>query len=225
MGKINVLIIEDDYRLAESVGEYLQLADISCDFAHNGASGLKLASEGSCSVIILDINLPKLDGLSLCSQLRKAGSDTPILMLTARDSLDDKLAGFRSGTDDYLVKPFAMAELLARIRALSGRRSNQQQVLRVADLEMDIDTHQLHRAGNSLTVTSTGWRILEHLMRVSPRAVSQQELESIIWGDDMPETNSFKVHLFKLRQEVDKPYAQKLIHTIPRHGYCVRGAT
>src|SRR5210317_1777815 len=126
---ISVLVVEDDLDLATAVVDYLQLEGMRCDHAGNGVTALELAQGGAFDVIILDLNLPRLDGLGVCGTLREQGNDVPVLMLTARDSLDDKLSGFDSGTDDYLVKPFAMDEMLARVRALAGRRSSRARML------------------------------------------------------------------------------------------------
>jgi len=219
---LNVLLVEDDRDLAASVADYLALEGIECDHAYNGQAGLNLASENAYDVILLDLMLPRMDGLSVCENLRTQGIDTPILMLTARDTLADKVAGFRAGTDDYLVKPFAMEELTMRAMALARRRSGQIQKLTVADLIMDLKGKQVTRAGKPLNLTPSGWTLLETLMRASPDVVSRNALGEALWHDTPPDTDSLKVHLYKLRQQVDKPFNYPLIHTVSGHGFALR---
>lgn len=180
------------------------------------------ARQDTYSVLILDLNLPGMDGLSLCQRLRQEGDDTPILMLTARDQLEDKIAGFDAGTDDYLVKPFALQELAARIKTLSQRRSGMTRKLHCCDLKMDLDSKSIKRGGTPLKLTPTGWRLLEVLLRASPRVVSRNDLELAIWGDDIPDSNSLKVHMSTLRKAVDGPFSIKLLDTVARHGFVIR---
>ncbi len=216
---LTVLLIEDDRDLEETIVQYLELESIRCDYAANGLSGLHLALENHYEVIILDLNLPRLDGLTVCQRLRAAGKDTPILMLTARDQLTDKLAGFDAGTDDYLVKPFELQELVARIQSLARRRSSQAQVLSYADLEMHLGSHSLRRNGQTVKLSPTGWKILEVLLRAAPDLVTRQDLENQVWGEDLPDSNSLKVHLHHLRKALDGPFASPLLHTVPGHGF------
>lgn len=221
---IEILLVEDDIDLATSTADYLQLEGIICDHAYNGQSGLKLASENAYQVLVLDLMLPRLDGLSLCEKLRQQGVDTPILMLTARDTLEDKIAGFRAGTDDYLVKPFAMEELAMRIRALAVRRSGQVRKLKVGEIELNLDSRTASREGINLKLTPSGWTLLETLMRASPNPVSRKDLEYSLWQDEPPDTNSLKVHMYNLRQQVDKPFATAMIHTLSQQGFALREA-
>lgn len=220
---IRVLLVEDDIDLASTLLQFLELEGIECDHAANGQAGLTLGCENRYDVILLDINLPRMDGLTVCQQLREAGQDTPILMLTARDTLDDKLAGFHAGTDDYLIKPFALDEVLVRVEALAKRRSGQIKKLSVAGLEMDLDGKQVCREGRRLKLSPTGWLLLETLMRRSPEVVSRRVLEQAVWGDELPDSNSLKVHMHKLRQQVDKGFDVPLIETVPGHGFMLRG--
>ncbi len=219
---LNVLLVEDDRELAASVADYLALEQINCDHAYHGQAGLKLATDNDYDVVLLDLMLPRLDGLSVCQRLRQQGVDTPVLMLTARDTLDDKVAGFRAGTDDYLVKPFAMEELTLRIQALGKRRSGQSRKLRVGELELDLDNQQASRAGTSLKLTPSGWVLLETLARRSPAVVSREALERALWPDERPDSNSLKVHLHNLRRQVDKPFDSALIHTLAGRGFALR---
>jgi DNA-binding response OmpR family regulator len=219
---LNVLLVEDDLDLAATVVQYLELEDIRCDHASNGLSGLQLMRQHRYDSLLLDINMPKLDGLSVCQQLRSKGDDTPVLMLTARDRLEDKILGFQAGTDDYLVKPFEMDELVARVRALAKRRSGQSLILRCADLTMNLESREVSRAAQLLKLSPTGWRILEALLRASPGVVSRAELEQALWGEDPPDSNSLKVHLYNLRKAVDDGFEVTLLHTIPGHGFALR---
>lgn len=218
---LNVLLIEDDLDLAETVIQYLELENIRCDYASNGMAGLQFLRDNSYQVVMLDLNLPRMDGLSLCRQARSDGNDTPILMLTARDRLHDKIAGFEAGTDDYLVKPFELQELVVRLHALSRRRSGEARKLRCGDLEMDLHSRTVTRNGIPLKLSPTGWTLLETLLRAAPNVVSRQTLEDSVWGDDIPDSNSLKVHLFHLRKAIDAPFNQTLLHTIPGHGFAL----
>ena len=219
---LNVLLVEDDFDLAETVIDYLSLDDISCDYASNGIAGLQLIEKNSYDVILLDINMPGLDGYSLCQKVRLGGNETPILMLTARDQLGDKLDGFAAGTDDYLVKPFELEELVARLQALAKRRSGQTRLLHYHDLEMNLTEHTAKRAGQELKLSPTGWQILEALLRAAPEAVSRHKLITAVWGEDSPESNSLKVHLFNLRKALDVPFSAPLLQTLPGHGFAIR---
>ena len=219
---LNVLLVEDDLDLAETVIDYLAIESISCDYAGNGVAGQKLLADNSYDVVLLDLNLPRLDGLTLCQGLRSSGNDTPVLMLTALDRLDDKVAGFEAGTDDYLVKPFELRELVVRIHALSRRRSGQVQLLRCADLEMNLKEYMVIRAGRNIKLSPIAWQILETLLRAAPETVSKQKLTDAVWGDHPPDSNSLKVHMHHLRKAVDESFAQPLIHTIPGRGFSIK---
>ena len=222
LSSVQVLLVEDDRDLAASVADYLNLEQIIVDHAYNGQSGFNLASENHYDVILLDLMLPRMDGLTVCEKLRNSGIDTPILMLTARDALDDKVAGFRAGTDDYLIKPFAMEELIMRIQALAKRRSGQIKKLAIGTLEIDLNSRTALRSGQIIKLSPTGWLILETLMRASPKVVSRKQLEDVLWPEDLPDSNSLKVHMFNVRQQVDKPFDQPLIHTVQHQGFVIK---
>jgi len=219
-----VLLVEDNFDLAATIVQYLELEGMTCDHAASGEAGLALSRENEYDLILLDIMLPRMTGLDLCQALRRQGRQTPVLMLTARDTLADKLAGFESGTDDYLVKPFDMPELVARIHALARRRSGQARVIRALDLTMHLDAKTAFRGDRTLSLTPTGWTLLETLVRCSPGVVSRRKLVQAVWGDDTPETNSLKVHLHKLRRQVDAPETEPILHTVPGHGYALRSS-
>lgn len=219
---LNVLLVEDDRDLAMTIVQYLEIQQIRCDHASNGASGLQLIRDNRYDVILLDLNLPRLDGLSVCREVRRTGDDTSILMLTARDQLADKVEGFESGTDDYLVKPFELQEMLVRIRALGHRRSGQVRRLVCAGLAMDLTAQTASRDGLALKLSPTGWCLLETLLRASPSIVSRQALEEAVWGDEPPDSNSLKVHMHNLRKIVDQGFDTPLIHTVLGRGFVLK---
>ena len=217
-----ILLVEDNRQIAEAVGEFLERRGYSVDYAADGASGLHLAVTGSYDVIVLDLMLPGLDGLELCRKLRKdAKKATPVLMLTARDTLEDKLVGLEAGADDYLVKPFEVRELEARLRALirRDRRQVSSELLTVGDMTLDTATLRLVRGGQELTVSPIGLKLLAILMRESPRVVSRRDIEREIWGDMLPDSDTLRSHLYNLRRVIDKPFARPLLHTIHSAGY------
>jgi len=204
------------------VGAYLERKGYTVDFAADGHSGLHLLEANPYDIVVLDIMLPGVDGLDVCRRLRsELRKSTPVLMLTARDTLEDKVTGLDAGADDYLVKPFAIKELEARIRALlrRERRSVSAEIYKIGDLELDTATHQLKRAGKSLCVSPIGMRLLTILMRESPRVVKRQDIEREIWGDVLPDSDTLRSHLYNLRKVVDKPYKSALLHTIHGSGY------
>ncbi len=221
---MNILLIEDNHDLACNVMEYLETEGHIMDAAADGITGMHLALVNNYDVIVLDLTLPGMDGLDLCRKLRtEAGKTTPVLMLTARDTLEDKLAGFDSGADDYLVKPFALKELHARLLSLSRRNGLSATTpgnrLQVADLEMDLGTLQVSRAGHGISLTPKGRQLLELLMRESPRVVQRNRLEQTVWGDIPPDSDALKAHMYSLRNAIDKPFGKQLLHTVRGAGY------
>ncbi|MGF1703005.1 response regulator transcription factor [Photobacterium makurazakiensis] len=219
---ISALLIEDDRDLAEAISDYMELDGFEFDFAYNGAAGLTLALANQYEVILTDINMPKMNGIDVCQSLRDKGISTPVLMLTARDTLDDKVTGFAAGSDDYLVKPFAMEELKVRLQALIRRSQGAVTSLKVSDLSVDLDKHLVVRGGQAVKLPPVCWKILVCLMRSSPNVVSKAKLEDEVWGDELPSADSLKVHLFKLRQAIDAPFETKLIHTVHGVGIAIR---
>ncbi|MFZ5606348.1 MAG: response regulator transcription factor [Pseudomonadota bacterium] len=217
-----VLIVEDNRNISEMVGEYLEGRGFEVDYAMDGLDGYRLAAENAYDAIVLDLMLPRLDGVEVCRRLRnEARKATPILMLTARDTLDDKLGGLSSGADDYLTKPFAIRELEARLHALIRRDRRQVGggVLQVADLVLDPAALHATRAGQELALSPIALRLLAILMRESPRVVSRQEIEREIWGDDLPDSDTLRSHLYNLRKVIDKPFDRPLLHTVQSAGY------
>ncbi len=218
---LRVLVVEDNADLAAMVGDYLESRGHRADFAADGAAGLRLALAQPYDVIVLDRALPRLDGTDVCRQLRERGCATPVLMLTARDTTHDKVAGLAAGADDYLVKPFALAEVEARLQALHRRASGRlaQGPLRVADLEYDPGALQARRGGHVLALNPTSRKLLEFLMRESGRIVPREELEYLIWGDAPPDADVLRAHMHKLREAVDREFERKLLHTFRGAGY------
>lgn len=218
---MRILVIEDNRDILANVLDYLQLKGFSVDCAQDGLSGLHLASNGHYDLIVLDIMLPGIDGFQVCKRLREDGhNEVPILMLTARDALDDRLQGLKAGADDYLIKPFALAELVARIEAILRRsQGSRKRQLKVADLCYDLDTLHVSRAGQSLKLNPLGLKLLAVLMQKSPAVVRREVLEEALWGDDCPDSDSLRSHIHQLRQVLDKPFDQPLLHTLHGLGY------
>lgn len=219
---LNLLLVEDDLDLAATIIDYFELESIQCDHAANGLAGLHFIEQNPYQALIIDINLPKMDGLTLCNTIRQQGIDTPVLMLTARDSLDNKLEGFQSGADDYLIKPFAMAELIVRIQTLAKRRSGQIKRLSLADLEIDLSEKQAYRHNEPLKLSPTAFCILEILLRASPKPVSRTDIMQAVWGDNQPDSNSLKVHIHHLRKQLDSRHSPSLLQTVPGYGFALR---
>lgn len=218
---MRILVIEDNRDILANMLDYLELKGYVVDCAQDGLSGLHLASTGHYDLIVLDIMLPGIDGYQVCKRLREdAGSDTPIIMLTARDALDDRLKGLGLGADDYLVKPFALSELVARIEAVLRRtQGSRKRQLQVDDLHYDLDTLSVTRAGKPLRLNPIGYKLLAILMQKSPAVVRREFLEEALWGDDLPESDSLRSHIHQLRQTLDKPFGKPLLHTIHGVGY------
>ncbi len=219
---MRILVIEDHTDIAENIGDYLEPKGHVLDFAADGITGLHLALTQSYDVIVLDLMLPAMDGMTVCRKLRTEGKkDTPLIMLTARDQVDDRVLGLQAGADDYLVKPFALPELEARLQALQRRGSGHSTkvILRVADLEFDPETLTTTRADHTLNLNPTMRTLLKVLMENTQRVVSREELEQALWGDDPPDKDVLRAHIYTLRSIIDKPFPQKLLHTIHGAGY------
>jgi len=215
---MRVLIIEDNPDIAANLGDYLEDHGHTVDFAGDGVTGLHLAVVNDFDAIVLDLALPGMDGLEVCRKLRaEAGKDTPVLMLTARDRLEDKLAGFETGADDYLVKPFELQEVAARLKVLSARgRRRTPRELKVGDLSYNLDTLSVQRRGEEIYLNPIGLKLLQCLMEASPNVVSRADLEMEVWGEEMPDSDSLRVHIHSLRSAIDKPFGSHMIQT--RHG-------
>jgi DNA-binding response OmpR family regulator len=215
---MRVLIIEDNPDIAANLGDYLEDHGHTVDFAGDGVTGLHLAVVNDFDAIVLDLALPGMDGLEVCRKLRsEAVKDTPVLMLTARDRLEDKLAGFETGADDYLVKPFELQEVEARLKVLASRgRRRSRRELKVGDLAYNLDTLSVKRGDTEIYLNPIGLKLLHCLMEASPNVVSRADLELEVWGEEMPDSDSLRVHIHSLRSAIDKPFGSNMIQT--RHG-------
>ncbi|MDX5514543.1 response regulator transcription factor [Stenotrophomonas bentonitica] len=219
---MRLLVIEDNRQLVANLFDYFESRGHVLDVAPDGVTGLHLAVSQPYDALILDWMLPRMEGPEVLRRLRADhGSEVPVIMLTARDELPDKIAGFRAGADDYLTKPFALPELEIRLEALMVRAKgrNPRKVLEVADLKLDLATLEAQRDGKLLHLYPACRKLLEVLMRASPGAVTRQQLEFALWGDELPDGDLLRSHVYELRRSVDGPFQQKLIHTLPRVGY------
>jgi DNA-binding response OmpR family regulator len=219
--RLRVLVIEDHRDIAANIGDYLSAHGHEVSFAHDGPTGLTLATSRDFDVLVLDVMLPGLDGHALCRALR-VERDTPVLMLTARDTVQDKVDGFRTGADDYLTKPFSLEELDARLVALVRRsrpRSGSGAILKVGDLELDPGTRAVHRAGRPIDLNPASFTILTELMRASPQVVEKGRLEEALWGDAVRGTDTLRSQIYLLRQAIDRPFARPLLMTVHGVGY------
>ncbi|WP_213878749.1 response regulator transcription factor [Pseudomonas sp. dw_358] len=218
---MRILVVEDNRDIMANIVEYLELKGCQVGCALDGLTGLHLAATEHFDVIILDIMLPGIDGNQICRSLRASSKrHVPIIMLTARDELSDRLTGFKSGADDYVVKPFALSELLARAKALSWRiNGTSRRVLQIHDLTFDLDTLEIRRAGQLLKLNPTNLKLLEILMQRSPAVVTRRELENTLWGEDPPESDSLRSNIHLLRRALDKSFEAPLLHTVHGVGF------
>jgi len=212
-GNATILLVEDHNDLAASIGDYLESSGFAMDFAADGAIALNLLDENPYDLIVLDLMLPKIDGIRVCERLRERGDGTPILMGGG--------GGFNAGADDYLVKPFELEELEVRIRALIRRARGEMSdgAMRVGDLVFDPRTMRVEREGERVNLSPTSIRILKVLMRESPRLVSREQLENELWGDMLPDSDTLRSHMYNLRKGIDRPYKNKLLHTVQGMGF------
>jgi DNA-binding response OmpR family regulator len=219
---MRVLLVEDERKISAYVKRGMEEQGYAVDAAYTGLEALDWVRMIGFDLIILDILLPEMDGLTVCREIRKSGSRVPILILTARDSIDDRVAGLDAGADDYLVKPFAIKELLARLRALS-RRSNEapkETLLQIVDLSLDTLTLRVKRGGKVITLASKEFAVLECLMREPDRVLSRTQIAEHVWNYDVfNQSNVVDVYIRNLRRKIDDPFELKLIHTIRGSGY------
>lgn len=222
---MRVLVVEDDRETAQFLIKALKESGHSADTAADGESGLTLARDGSYEVLVIDRMLPKRDGLSIIELLRRDGIHTPVLILSALGSVDDRVKGLRAGGDDYLTKPYAFSELLARVEALNRRKEPESQTTRyvVADLVLDRLSHKVTRNGESIPLQAREFRLLEYLMRHAGQVVTRTMLLEHVWDYHFdPQTNVIDVHVSRLRSKIDKGFARPLLHTVRGAGYVVR---
>ena len=223
---MNVLLVEDDLSVGEFVVQQLTAAGHQCRHLADGQSGLEAARDGGHDVMVVDRMLPRLDGLSLVKSLRAEGVTTPVLFLSALGDVDDRVQGLQSGGDDYLVKPFSIEELLARLEVLCRRVTAQATEtvtrLEVDELSMDLLSQQVERAGQALSLQPREYNLLEYLMRHAGQVVTRAMLLEHVWGYHFdPQTNVIDVHISRLRQKIDRDFEQPLLHTIRGAGYCL----
>jgi DNA-binding response OmpR family regulator len=217
---MRVLVVEDNRNLVANLFEYFEARGYTLDAAPDGPTGLHLALTQDYDAVVLDWMLPRMDGREVLARLRDAGRQVPVLLLTARAELDDKVSGFRSGADDYLTKPFDLPELEVRLEALVARAGGRgKRVLQVADLRYDLTTLEVTRGGRSLHLYPACRKLLELLMQASPAAVPRERLERGLWGDSPPDGDMLRSHVYELRRSFYCPFAEKWIHTLPRVGY------
>jgi DNA-binding response OmpR family regulator len=218
---MRILIVEDNRRLNNSLKTSLEEDGYAVDAAYDGDEGEAFALAAPYDLILLDVMLPQKDGYSLCRDLRQQGMNAPILMLTARDAIDDRVEGLDSGADDYLVKPFSMSELRARMRALLRRNKTEKtNLLQVADLEMDPANHDVQRGGAPIDLTPREFAILEYLMRSPNRILTREMIEAHVWNFDfISGSNVVDVYIRRLRKKIDDPYQEKLLETVRGVGY------
>ena len=218
---VRILIIEDEKKIADFIKRGLKEEGYAVDTARDGEEGLFLATTNEYDAIVLDLMLPKMDGLSLCRRVREKDVSTPLIMLTAKDRVEDKVTGLDSGADDYLTKPFAFEELLARIRALLRKKDSRAAAqLQIADLELDLLTHKVTRQDKEISLTSKEFALLEYLMRNKGRVVTRTMISEHVWDINFDtDTNVIDVYINYVRNKIDHGYKKKLIHTIRGRGY------
>lgn len=220
---LHMLLIEDQLSIAQNIAEYMEQKGHVLDFAEKGIQGLELALQSYFDLIILDLNLPTMDGLEVCRQIReRADRHIPILMLTARDSIDDKVSGFNVGTDDYLTKPFSLQELEVRCLALSRRHLLQtKDTVELGPLTLDRKRKTAKRDGAPLELSAMGFKILTVLAEAHPQVVSRSELSQKLWGDEPTESDALRSHIYQLRAVMDKPFSSPLLKTVFGVGFAL----
>ncbi|MDX8403707.1 MAG: heavy metal response regulator transcription factor [Mariprofundaceae bacterium] len=218
---MKILVVEDEERVAQFIQKGLKEEGHAVDVSYDGEDGGFLAEVNDYDLIILDLMLPKKNGLQTCKEIRDHGINTPVLMLTARDSVEDKVRGLDAGADDYLAKPFAFEELLARVRALLRRQSEAKApILTISDLELDPMTRQVTRSGKSIRLTTKEYALLEYLLRNPKKVLSRTLIGEHVWDMNFdPESNVIDVYVSHLRTKVDKGFEPSLIHTLRGQGY------
>jgi two-component system OmpR family response regulator len=222
---MRVLLVEDDSTIAEFVENGLREAGFAVERAADGRTGLQKAAAGSYDAAIVDVMLPQMDGLALIDALRAKGVRTPVLILSAKRAVDDRVRGLQAGGDDYLTKPFDFAELLARVQALIRRATGASEPTRLTagDLTLDLLTRRVHRGAKAIELRPREFALLEYLMRNAGRVVSKTSILSHVWGYNFdPNTNVVDVLVSRLRDRIDRPFAEKLLHTVRGVGYVLR---
>ncbi|ENM3859082.1 response regulator transcription factor [Proteus vulgaris] len=222
-----ILLVEDNREIVGIIYDYFEGESLVIDYADNGELGLELALESVFDVIILDLMLPRMNGLTVCEKLRDAGNTTPVLMLTALDNRDDMLSGFKHGADDYLTKPFDLEILEARLGALIKRNKGTvaDTSLEYGSLHIDQKTHLAYRNGVMLTLNPTTYSMLELLCKRAPNVVTREEFIQLLWQDEAPDSDLLRSHIYKLRSQLDKPFESPMLITVPKVGYRLGNVT
>lgn len=223
---MRILVVEDEKRIADFIARGLKEEHYAVDVAYDGEEGLYLADINPYDLMVFDIMLPKQDGIAMCKELRGKKVNTPILMLTARAAVKDKVSGLNSGADDYLTKPFSFEELLARVKVLLRRQNNEKtSVLKVADLELNQLNHEAQRGGKKIVLTSKEYSLLEYLLLNKGQVISRWMISEHVWNEQFDSmTNVIDVHIRNLRTKIDNGFKRKLIHTIRGSGYILKSA-
>lgn len=221
---MKVLIVDDNHHVSETIADYLELEGIDVDFAYHGESALEILKTDYFDVIIMDIMMPKVDGITAVKRLREElFCNTPILFLTAKDHIDDKIAAFKAGGDDYLLKPFAMEELHLRLLALSSRGPRLDVgELSFADISMNTQTESVTRNSSAIKLSQIQFKILKVLLRHAPNIVSRQEVIYAVWGDDIPSSDALRSHIYGLRNALDKNFDESRLETVHGQGYRIK---
>ncbi|NVK56110.1 MAG: response regulator transcription factor [Alteromonadaceae bacterium] len=216
-----VLLVEDTRALATEIYDFLESQGLDADYAETGKQALTLLSDHRYDVVVLDLMLPDTDGISVCQYIKESiDPPPPVLMMTARDSIEDKTVGFDAGADDYLTKPFDQHELLLRCKALTRRQQlHQSQDITIGELSVNVKQQVAKRNGQDLKLSSTSFTILALLVKAYPNAVSRQEIIHQVWGNDFPDTDALRSHIYTLRQALDKPFATEMLKTIHGVGF------
>ena len=220
---MRILVVEDEKKVARFIERGLKEERFAVDVAHDGEAGLELAMQNPYDLIVLDVLMPKKDGFQVLQELRLAGSKARVLMLTAMDSVDDRVRGLDSGADDYLTKPFAFAEFLARVRALLRRNSTEAGSLKVADLELDLKTRKVTRARQPIFLSTKEFAVLEYFIKHKDQVITRTQLAEHVWDLHFdPMTNVIDVTVYHLREKVDRGFQPQLLHTIRGAGYVLK---
>ena len=222
---MRILVVEDEKKVASFIKKGLEEEHYAVDIAYDGEEGLAMARINEYDLILLDIMLPRLDGMEVLRQIRRNGSNVPILMLTARDSVEDIVSGLDGGSDDYLTKPFSFAELVARVRALLRRKAREKtDILKIGDLSLSTSTHRVKRGEREIELTPKEYALLEYFMRNPNRILTRTLITEHVWDYHFdPETNVIDVYVNYLRKKIDQGFEKKLIHTIRGSGYMIQG--
>jgi len=219
--RLKILLIEDNQTIAQQIIDFLQGHRWSVDYADNGRQGIALAKQDAYDLVLLDLNLPDKDGIEVCQIIKdEAQANIPVLMVTARDHFDDKAQGFHAGADDYLTKPFDLRELVLRCEALARRQQlHQNKIIIVGDLKIDLAMHQAYREGQQLHLTNVGFKILLLLAQSHPKPVPRSIILHKVWGDELPDSDALKSHIYSLRNALDKPFDKNMLKTITNVGF------